>query len=69
MNNIQKALYTQMVAKASSLPVEELKRVMLEDLVNPTLPVGVFESLLDALEGKVSEDEFKAFCDDVNELY
>lgn len=69
MTNESKVIYTAMVAKASLLPVEELKRVILQDATNPVLPVGVFESLMDALENKIDEKEFISFCDKVNELY
>jgi hypothetical protein len=63
MNTQEKAIYAQMVAKATILPVDELKRVILEDNTNPKLPEVVFNSMLDALEKLICEEEFIEFCD------
>jgi hypothetical protein len=65
MNTQEKAIYAQMVAKATSLPADELKRVILEDNTNPKLPEVVFNSLLDALEKLISEEEFIKFCEEM----
>ncbi len=62
MNTQQKAIFDQMVAKASSLSVDQLKEAILKDVINPELDSVVFDSLLNALESKVSEAEFIAFC-------
>lgn len=61
MNTEQQAIYNQMVAKAIALPVDELKAQILQDNAEPILPEVVFNSLLDALEKKVSEEEFQDF--------
>lgn len=63
MNNAQKALYAKMIQTANVLPVSELKRVILKDYTLPILPEEVFNSLMDALESKIGEEEFKAFLD------
>jgi Ca2+-binding EF-hand superfamily protein len=63
MNTQAKAVFEQMVAKASTLTVEELKRVLTEDSINPELPTVVFDTMLNALEGMISEEEFIEFCD------
>lgn len=65
MNTQQKAIFDQMVAKASSLSVDQLKEAILKDAINPELDSVVFDSLLNALEAKVSEAEFIAFCENV----
>lgn len=65
MNTQQKAIFDQMVAKASSLSVEQLKEAILKDAINPELDSVVFDSLLNALEGGVSEAEFIAFCEEI----
>ena len=65
MNTQQKAIFDQMVAKASSLSVEQLKEAILKDSINPELDSVVFDSLLNALEDKVSEAEFIAFCEEI----
>lgn len=65
MNNQQKAIFDKMVATASSLTIEQLKEAIVKDAAKPELPSVVFDSLLDALEGKVTEAEFIAFCEEV----
>ena len=62
MNTQEKAIYAQMVAKATTLPVEELKVEILKDNANPVLPEVVFNSMMDALESIISEEDFIEFC-------
>lgn len=61
MNTEQRVTYNKMVAKAMSLPIEELKAQILKDSSDPLLPEVVFNSLIDALEKLVSEEEFNDF--------
>ena len=61
MNTEQRVTYNKMVAKATSLPIEELKAQILKDNSDPVLPEVVFNSLIDALEKLVSEEEFNDF--------
>lgn len=61
MNTEQRVTYNKMVAKAMSLPIEELKAQILKDSSDPVLPEVVFNSLIDALEKLVSEEEFNDF--------
>ena len=61
MNTQQRVTYNKMVAKAMSLPIEELKAQILKDSSDPVLPEVVFNSLIDALEKLVSEEEFNDF--------
>lgn len=61
MNTGQRVTYNKMVAKAMSLPIEELKAQILKDDSDPVLPEVVFNSLIDALEKLVSEEEFNDF--------
>lgn len=61
MNTGQRVIYNKMVAKAMSLPIEELKAQILKDSSDPVLPEVVFNSLIDALEKLVSEEEFNDF--------
>lgn len=61
MNTEQRVTYNKMVAKAMSLPIEELKAQILKDNSDPVLPEFVFNSLIDALEKLVSEEEFNDF--------
>lgn len=61
MNTEQQAIYNQMVTKAITLPVDELKAQILKDNAEPVLPEVVFNSLLDALEKVVAEEEFQDF--------
>lgn len=56
----------QMQEKASQLSVEDLKEQILKDLANPSLPDVVFEVLLAALESKLSEEDFLAFCEELD---
>lgn len=65
MNNEQKAIFDQMVAKASSLSVEQLKEAILKDSAKPELPSVVFDSMLNALESKLTEAEFITFCEEM----
>ena len=61
MNTEQQAIYNQMVAKATTLSADELKDKILKDNAEPVLPEVVFNSLLDALEKMVTEEEFQDF--------
>ena len=61
MNTEQRVTYNKMVAKAMSLPIDELKAQILKDNSDPVLPEVVFNSLIDALEKLVSEEEFNDF--------
>lgn len=61
MNTEQRVTYNKMVAKAMSLPIEELKAQILKDNSDPVLPEVVFNSLIDALEKLVSKEEFNDF--------
>ena len=61
MNTERRVIYNKMVAKAMSLPIEELKAQILKDNSDPVLPEVVFNSLIDALEKIVSEEEFNDF--------
>lgn len=61
MNTERRVTYNKMVAKAMSLPIEELKAQILKDSSDPVLPEVVFNSLIDALEKLVSEEEFNDF--------
>ena len=61
MNTEQQAIYNQMVTKTITLPVDELKAQILKDNAEPVLPEVVFNSLLDALEKVVAEEEFQDF--------
>ena len=61
MDTEQRVTYNKMVAKAMILPIEELKAQILKDSSDPVLPEVVFNSLIDALEKLVSEEEFNDF--------
>lgn len=63
MNTTQKELFAKMINTASQLPVKEMKRVLTEEVANPTLDTYVFDSILNALETKISEEEFITFCE------
>lgn len=65
MNTNQKALFDKMVKTASQMSVEEMKRVLREDINSPQLPSTVFDSILNALESKLSEEDFIAFCEEI----
>lgn len=65
MNTTQKALFNKMIQTASQLPVEDMKRVLIEDTKNPKLPSEVFDAILNALETKITEAEFITFCEGV----
>lgn len=54
-------IFKQMINKASELPIEEIKRILIEDNNQPVLPNEVFQALMDALELKISEDKFLKF--------
>jgi hypothetical protein len=65
MNTTQKALFNKMIQTATQLPVEEMKRVLIEDAKTPKLPSQVFDAVLNALETKITEAEFIAFCGEI----
>lgn len=65
MNTIQKALFNKMIQTATQLPLEEMKRVLIEDAKTPKLPSQVFDAILIALETKITEAEFIAFCGEI----
>lgn len=66
MTNQEKAIFAEMMTKASTLSVVELKKVITEDNANPVLPEVVFDALLNTLEGKVKENEFLLFCESLS---
>lgn len=59
------SIKAEMIAKASKLSIEELKNEIIKDSKNPTLPDVVFETLLSALEQKISEEEFVEFMENL----
>lgn len=65
MNIQDKAVFDKMVATASQLNVKQLKESIVKDATKPELPSVVFESLLSALECKITEEEFVAFCEEI----
>lgn len=65
MNTTQKALFNKMIETAAQLPVEEMKHVLIQDAKKPELPSQVFDAILNALESKISEEEFIAFCEEI----
>ena len=65
MNTAEKEIFNKMVAKASLLSVNELKKQINQDTIKPVLPTIVFDCLMDALKSKVTEEEFITFCDSV----
>ena len=65
MNTNQKALFDKMVKTASQMSIEDMERVLREDIKNPELPSTVFDSILNALESKLSEEDFITFCEEI----
>lgn len=64
--NTQDQIKAQMQEKASRLSVEDLKEQILKDVAKPALPDVVFEVLLSVLESKMSEEDFLAFCEEMD---
>ena len=65
MNTEDKEIFAKMVATGSKLTVEQLKDVIIKDAAKPELPSVVFNSLLEAIEYKISENDFISFCEEV----
>ncbi len=66
MNTQEKAIFNEMMNKAATLSVEELKKVIREDNAQPVLPEVVFDALINTLEGKIKENEFLLFLESLN---
>lgn len=65
MTNQEKAIFNEMMNKAATLSVQELKKVIREDSANPVLPEVVFDAFMNTLQAKISEEEFVSFLDSV----
>lgn len=65
MTNQEQVIFNQMMTKAARFSVEELKKVIREDSTSPVLPEVVFDALMNALQTKISENEFITFLDSV----
>lgn len=65
--NIMQSLKDKMVEKAKSLTIEDLKAeaVKMNDCLED-YAYHVLNALLDALESKVSEQEFVEFCNELS---
>lgn len=66
MTNQEQVIFNQMMNKAATLSVEELKDVIRKDNNTPVLHEIVFDALMNTLEGKVKENEFLLFCESLS---